>query len=141
MEPATLDALTIKAILQQHSVTWSTRVVAVLSAGLLFAAVLECVRRRKLLEEFTPIWITCAAAILALAVSFDLLIWLTELIGAWTPSSTVFFFGLAFLMAISLGYAIRLSKLSSQVKVLAQELALMKAAAEGELSGRSPDAR
>jgi hypothetical protein len=127
MDPATLDAAAIKAILQEHSITLSTRVVAIVAASLLFGVVLECVRRRKLLEEFTPIWITCALGILALAVSFDVLIWLTDLVGAWTPSSTVFFFGLAFLMAISLGYAIRLSALSSQVKVLAQELALMQA--------------
>jgi hypothetical protein len=127
MDPATLDAATIKAILQEHSITFSTRVVAITAAGLLFGVVLECVRRRKLLEEFTPIWITCALGILALAISFDVLIWLTDLVGAWTPSSTVFFFGLAFLMAISLGYAIRLSTLSTQVKVLAQEIALMQA--------------
>lgn len=127
MDPSALDAGAIKAILQQHSVTLSTRILAVISAAVLFGVVLECVRRRKLLEEFTPIWITCAFAILALAISFDVLIWITDLIGAWAPSSTVFFFGLAFLMAISLGYAIRLSALSSQVKVLAQEIALMKA--------------
>jgi len=127
MEPASLDAATIKAILQGQSITLSTRVVAIVAAGLLFGGVLECVRRRKLLEEFTPIWMTCALGILALAISFDVLIWLTDLVGAWTPSSTVFFFGLAFLMAISLGYAIRLSTLSSQVKILAQELALMQA--------------
>jgi hypothetical protein len=128
MDPATLDAATIKAILQEQSITLSTRVVALIAAGLLFGVVLECVRRRKLLEEFTPVWMTCALGILALSLSFDGLIWLTDLVGAWTPSSTVFFFGLAFLMAISLGYAIRLSTLSSQVKVLAQELALMQAA-------------
>lgn len=127
MEASALDVEALKAILQQASVTLSTRILAVISAAILFGVVLECVRRRKLLEEFTPIWITCAFAILALAVSFDVLIWITDLIGAWAPSSTVFFFGLAFLMAISLGYAIRLSALSSQVKILAQELALMKA--------------
>jgi hypothetical protein len=126
MYPTTLDAETIKSIFQAHSVAFSSRVVALVSAIVLFGAVLECVRRRKLLEEFTPIWVTCALAILALAISFDALIWITDLIGAWAPSSTVFFFGLAFLMAISLSYAIRLSTLSNQVKILAQELALMK---------------
>jgi len=138
MDPATLDAETIKSILQAHSVAISSRVVALVFAALLFAAVLECVRRRKLLEEFTPIWMTCAFAILVLAVSFDVLIWITDLIGAWAPSSTVFFFGLAFLMAISLGYAIRLSSLSNQVKILAQELALMRAAGgpRGDLDPR-----
>jgi hypothetical protein len=138
MDPATLDADTIKSILQAHSVALSSRVVALVSAALLFGAVLECVRRRKLLEEFTPIWMTCAFAILVLAMSFDVLIWITDLIGAWAPSSTVFFFGLAFLMAISLGYAIRLSALSNQVKILAQELALMRqaSASRGDLDPR-----
>jgi hypothetical protein len=137
MNPATLDAETIKSILQAHSVALSSRIVALVSAALLFGAVLECVRRRKLLEEFTPIWVTCAFAILALAISFDVLIWITDLIGAWAPSSTVFFFGLAFLMAISLSYAIRLSTLSNQVKILAQELALMRAAS-GPRTGSDP---
>ncbi len=128
MDPATLDAEMIKSAFQAHSVALSSRVLALISAALLFGAVLECVRRRKLLEEFTPIWMTCAFAILVLAISFDVLIWITDLIGAWTPSSTVFFFGLAFLMAISLSYAIRLSTLSKEVKTLAQELALMRGA-------------
>jgi hypothetical protein len=137
MDPATLDAETIKSIFQAHSVALSSRVVALVFAALLFGTVLECVRRRKLLEDFTPIWMTCAFAILALAVSFDLLIWITDLIGAWTPSSTVFFFGLAFLMAISLSYSIRLSTLSNQVKILAQELALMREAS-GSRSSSNP---
>jgi hypothetical protein len=134
MDPTTLDGEAIKSIFQQHSVAFSSRVVALVFAALLFGVVLECVRRRKLLEEFTPIWMTCAFAILGLAISFDVLIWITDLIGAWAPSSTVFFFGLAFLMAISLSYAIRLSTLSNQVKILAQELALIR-----EASGRRTD--
>ena len=137
MDPATLDSDMIRVALQEHSVAFSSRVLALVTAVLLFGAVLECVRRRKLLEALTPIWITCAFAILALAISFDVLIWITDLIGAWAPSSTVFFFGLAFLMAISLSYAVRLSTLSNQVKILAQELALMRAAS-GSRTGSDP---
>jgi hypothetical protein len=80
-------------------------------------------------EDLTPIWLTAAFGILALGISFDLLIWLTRLIGAWTPSSTVFFFGLVFLTVISLNYAVRLSSLSNNVKTLAQEIAILKAEA------------
>ena len=138
MDPATLDSTMIRAALQEHSVALSSRIVALVFAAILFGAILECVRRRKLLEGLTPIWITCAFAILGLAISFDALIWLTDLIGAWAPSSTVFFFGLVFLMAISLNYAVRLSTLSSQVKILAQELALMKIESP---AGSDPDPR
>ena len=130
MEPGAMDLATFEAMLEalvrQQAVTPTIRFVALASATAIFVAVLEAVRRRKLREELTPIWITCALAILALSLSFDLLLWLTQAIGAWTGSSTVFFFGLLFLMAISLHYAVRISTLSNQVKTLAQELALLK---------------
>ena len=132
MDPSTFDIGTLRQIFLQEEVATSTRVVALVGATLLFAAVLEAVRRRRLLEELTPIWMGCALAILVLALSFDLLVWITGLLGAWTPSSTVFFLGLAFLMAISLSYAIRLSTLSTRVKVLAQELAILRTEFESE---------
>ena len=132
MDPSAFDSETLRQIFLQEEVATSTRVVALVGATLLFAAVLEAVRRRRLLEELTPIWMGCALAILVLALSFDLLVWITGLLGAWTPSSTVFFLGLAFLMAISLSYAIRLSTLSTRVKVLSQELAILRTEFESE---------
>lgn len=127
MDPSTLDVSSLRQVFLQEQVALSTRIVALVGASLLFGAVLEAVRRRRLLEEFTPIWMGCALAILVLSISFDLLVWITDLLGAWTPSSTVFFLGLAFLMAISLGYAVRLSTLSNRVRILAQELAILRA--------------
>ena len=127
-----IDIEVLRAVFQQQSTTMIARVIALLAGTTLFAAVFEAVRRRKLREEFTPVWVTAAVAILLLSVSFDLLIWLTNLIGAWTPSSTVFFFGLVFLTAISLSYAIRLSTLANQVKVLGQELSILRARLEAE---------
>jgi len=135
MDPSSLDGGALRQIFLQESVADSTRVVALVGATLLFAAVLEAVRRRKLLEELTPIWMSCALAILVLAFSFDLLVWITDLLGAWTPSSTVFFLLLAFLMAISLSYAVRLSSLSNHVKILAQELAILRAEQAAPPSG------
>jgi hypothetical protein len=133
MNPASIDVEAVRVALQTQSVTFTVRVVAIIAAVTLFVAVFEAVRRRKIREDFTPVWLTCATAILLLALSFDVLIWFTDLIGAWTPSSTVFFFGLGFLFAITLGYAVRLSAMSSQIKTLAQEIAILKA--------RAPDDR
>lgn len=129
MSPTPIDVEAVRYALQTHSVTFTVRVVALVTAFVLFATVFEAVRRRKIREDFTPVWLTCATAILLLALSFDALIWFTNLIGAWTPSSTVFFFGLAFVVAVSLGYAVRLSTMSSQIKTLAQEIAILKASA------------
>ena len=133
-----LDPAVLRSILQADAVTLPVRIIAFVGSALLFVVVLETVRRRKLREEFTPIWVSWAVVILALGVSFDLLIWFTDLIGAWTPSSTVFFFGLAFLTAISLTYAVHMSAMLNQIKVLAQEIAILKAASPrptGETKG------
>ena len=127
MNAVGLDPEVLRSIMQGESVTVTVRVVALVTALGLFAAVFETVRRRILSEDLTPLWIICAAAIMVLAVSIDVLRWFTNLIGAWTPSSTVFFFGLAFLIAISLVYAVKLSTLSRRVATLAQEVALLNA--------------
>jgi len=109
----------------------ATRALAIFLSLLLVAVVLGLVRRRTLREEYTPIWLGVAAGIATLSVVNPLLQWLTRAIGAWTPSSALFFFGQIFLMAICLNYAVRLSRLTVQVKNLSQELAVLRAETEG----------
>jgi len=117
----------LRALLLADTDTTAVRVVALVVAMLLFFSVFEAVRRRRLSESLTPIWLTCALAVLVLAVNLNLLETMTRLIGAWTPSSTVFFFALLFLLAISLSYAVVLTRLGRQVARLAQEIAMLKA--------------
>jgi hypothetical protein len=105
----------------------AARVVAILVSVVIAAVVLQLVRRRALREEYTPIWLGVAAGLLLLSVRFDLLKALTRAIGAWTPSSTLFFLGEIFLLAICLNFAVRLSKASVQLKNLAQEVAILRA--------------
>jgi uncharacterized protein DUF2304 len=92
----------------------------------LVVAVLYLVRKRRLREEYTPIWIAVSASLLVLSFWLGLLRTLTRAIGAWTPSSTMFFLGELFLVAICLNYAVRLSRASLLIKNLAQEVALLR---------------
>lgn len=102
------------------------RVVAVLVSVLLAAVVLHLVRRRALREEYTPIWLAVSAGLLLVSLRFDLLQSLTRAIGAWAPSSTLFFLGELFLLAICLNFAVRLSRASVQLKNLGQEVAILR---------------
>lgn len=120
----------LRALLLAESDTTAVRVVALMVALMLFGAVFEAVRRRSLSESFTPIWLTCALAVLVLALNLRLLETMTRLIGAWTPSSTVFFFALLFLLAISLSYAVVLTRLGRQVTRLTQEIAMLRSRLE-----------
>lgn len=126
MSSSVCDVEVLRSIFETQSVSFSVRLLAALVSIGLFAAVFEATRRRWLREEFTPIWLTGAGVTLVVAVWFDLLIAVTRLLGAWTPSATVFFLGLVFLVGVCLHYAVRLSALSTQVKALAQELALLR---------------
>ena len=105
----------------------TARALALASSFSLVATVLWLVRRRSLREEYTPIWMGVAAALLVLSLRLDLLQALTRATGAWTSSSLVFFLGEVFLVAICLNYAVRLSRASLLQKNLAQEIALLRA--------------
>ncbi|HTO08954.1 MAG TPA: DUF2304 domain-containing protein, partial [Myxococcota bacterium] len=65
---------------------------------------------------------------------------LTRAIGAWTPSSTMFFLGELFLVAICLNYAVRLSRASLSIKNLAQEVALLRTEIEKLARGKAGSA-
>lgn len=127
MQQPSLDAEALRQFLMSQPEASATRVLAVVISVVIFFAVLRLVRRGRLREEYSPIWLAVAAGICLLSLWFEALRWLTGVIGAWTPSSTLFFFGEIFLLAICLHYAVRLSLLANQVKILAQEIALLRA--------------
>ena len=93
--------------------------------GLLFL-VIELVRRRKLREEYSWLWLLTACVILVLTLWFDLLKWITHTIGAVVPSSTIFMFAFLFLIFISLHFSVVISRLTDRNKELAQRYALLE---------------
>lgn len=110
------------------------RFLALACSLLLFSSVLFMIWRGKLKEEFTPIWMAVALALVVISFRLDWLYALTRMIGAWTPSSLIFFLGEVFLVAICLDYAVRLSQACTQIKNLAQEVALIRAQLEATRS-------
>lgn len=102
-----------------------------LVVSLLFVAyVIFLVRNRKLRETDSVVWILAGLAIFVLGIWVKPLIWVTDLIGAKFPVSTLFFSGLIFLTFISLWMTTRISGLSEQVKELAQQVALLSGEAK-----------
>jgi hypothetical protein len=100
-------------------------VALVVSVGLLLFIV-ELVRRRKLREEYSQLWFATAALVLVLVIWFDLLKWISHIIGAVSHVSTIFFLAFLFLVLISLNFSVVISKLTDRVKDLAQQQALLK---------------
>jgi hypothetical protein len=134
MDPA-IRLEELRALFLGAEASATARALAIAGAVALTAVVLHLVRRRALREEYTPIWLAVAAGLLAVSLSMDLLRLLTRLLGAWTPSSTIFFLGQVFLVAICLHFAVRLSQASLRLKNLGQEVALLRGRLE-ELARR-----
>lgn len=101
------------------------QIFALVASVALLVFIVEMVRRRRLREEYSWLWIVVGVAVFVLSVWFGLLQWLTHLIGAVVPVSTLFVFGILFLMVINIYFSIKISTLTTQVKNLAQRLAIM----------------
>jgi hypothetical protein len=142
MDTTQLDLETLRHLAITQPEPMSVRILSLTLCSAFLLAVLVLVRRGKLREEYTPIWTIVAVGTMIATIWFDVVRLLTRLVGAWTPSSTMFFFGLLFLLVVCLNYAVRLSGMSSQVKLLAQEVALLRArvAAAEEARSTAPDA-
>ena len=101
------------------------KVFAVLLSIGLMVLIFELVRRRKLREEYSWLWMLTGLVIFVLAVWYGLLLRVTHLIGAALPASTLFFFGVFFLILINLYFSVKISTLTDQVNKLVQNLAIL----------------
>lgn len=101
------------------------RVIAILICIFLVVYVFELVRRRYLSEEYSMGWLVTGSLMLILSISEDLLVWISNLVGATLFTSTLFFFGLAFLVIICLHFSIRISALTNQVRSLTQHMGIL----------------
>ena len=112
------------------------QVVALIISVALLVLIVELMRRRKLREEYSVLWVLTSITVFVLAVWYDLLVVLTRLIGAVLPTSTLFFFALILLVLVCLQFSVRITKLDDQVKKLAQALALKEAKGQKQKEDR-----
>lgn len=103
------------------------KIFAIIVSLAIFVVIIYLVKKGKLREEYSWLWLLTGAVILLLVIWYDLLLFLTHLIGAVTVTTTLFIFGIVFLMLITLHFAIKISSLSDQVKNLAQKVSLLEA--------------
>jgi hypothetical protein len=101
------------------------QVVAIIAAALLILVLLDLVRRRRLLERYALLWLFSAAILLALAIWRDLLADIADLVGVAYPPNALFLIAFGFVLVLLLHFSLAVSRMSDQIKVLAQRLALL----------------
>ncbi len=101
------------------------QVFALVTSIVAFLLIVELVRRRRIREEYSWLWLLTGVVMIVLVVWQRLLLAITWAIGAVSPVTTLLLFSLLFLLAIAIHYSVIISRLTTQVKNLAQELALL----------------
>lgn len=101
------------------------QIISILICIFLLAYVFELVRRRYLNEEYSVTWLVTGVMMLLLSISDELLQYISDLVGATLYTSTLFFFGLLFLVVICLHFSIRISALTNQVRTLTQDIGIL----------------
>jgi hypothetical protein len=99
--------------------------------GLVFAIgtllfILELVRRRRLREEYSLLWLMTALVLLVLSTSRPLLDMLANAIGIFYPPSALFAVALLFVLLILLHFSTVITRLTQENKETAQQIALLR---------------
>jgi hypothetical protein len=96
-----------------------------LSVSLLFV-IFQLIRKNKLLEQYSLLWIASAVLLFVMAVWKDLLLMISRWIGIYYPPSALFLLAVFCGMVIALHFSVVISKLRRQNNALAQEFALLR---------------
>lgn len=91
-----------------------------------FVLTIDLVRKKRLREEYSLLWLATSLAMIVLIIKYDWLIKLTNSIGAVLPTTTLFLGSILFLIIIAVQFSIKISKLTDQVKDLVQENAILR---------------
>jgi hypothetical protein len=119
-------------------ISWNLRIIGIVGSVGLLLFILEAVRRRQLKEEYTVLWVITGFVLLLLAAWPGLLRDVRNLIGASSEASTLYFFGLLFVVALVLHFSVRVSRLERRVVSMMQEIALLGASSRnGARNGAS----
>jgi hypothetical protein len=121
------------------------RYVALGVAAAVVVVVFELMRRRKLREEYSWVWVATAAFVAVLALEGNVLTAISAFVGSSSPVWTLFFGAMVFLLALALQFSVRLSRLTHRHRTLGQRVALLEAEIqrlrEQDAGERAPERR
>ena len=100
--------------------------IAILGTLILLGFIVELVRRRKLAEGYSLLWLLTGGVLLILAMWRELLHTFAEAVGVFYPPAALFLVGFIFFLLILLQFSVIISQLSQRNKRLAQQISLLQ---------------
>lgn len=120
-----------------------TEPVQILSIGVslgLLLLVLELVRRKKLTEEYSFVWIVCALALLGLSIGRGVLDSVALALGIYYAPAALILVLILFVFIASLSFSVVISRQRQQIERLMEDVAILDALVR-ELRERQRDER
>jgi hypothetical protein len=102
------------------------RVTVAISALVLIAYTVELIRRGKLREEYSLLWLGMGALMLVLTAVNNLVDTVARVLGVAYPPSALFMIALFGALLGFLHVSVVMSRQSEHIKILAQEIAILK---------------
>ncbi len=99
---------------------------SVAANGLVLIVVIDLIRRGRLKERYSLLWLLSGGVLLVLSSSRTLLESISHGLGIFYPPSFLFLVAFLFLLLITLHFSVVISGLHDKNKQLAQELALLR---------------
>ena len=103
------------------------QVVAVAISVALLIGVLELVRRKKLTEEYSLVWILCALALLGLSLARGMLDGIARGLGIFYPPAALLLVVILFVFVASVSFSVVISRQRQQIDRLIEDTALLEA--------------
>lgn len=104
----------------------STKIAAIVTCALLVGVVLELVRKKKVREEYSLLWLGVTLVFAVLVIFDSLTLRVIHHLGGTNISSLFFFGGVLFAILMLLHMTVCVSELKRKQSVLIQELALLR---------------
>ena len=104
----------------------SVTLFAALSSLVIFAVIIELIRRGRLRERYALLWLGTATVILVFGLWRDGLNELADLLGIAYPPNALFVLAMAFVLLLLLHYSTVISKLYDRTTTLTQRLAILE---------------
>jgi hypothetical protein len=102
------------------------KILAIVGSGTVLLLVVELIRRGRLKERYSLLWLFAGGVLLVLSSSRNILEYISNMVGIYYPPSFLFLLAFLFLLLITLHFSVTISGLSEKNKRLAQELALLR---------------
>jgi len=106
------------------------------SVFFLILAILVCtfvviqVRHQRMKERYAALWLIIGAIIIVLGAFPTLLNGVADFVGVALPVNLLFLLSILLLMGVSIHLTLELSRLSEKTRILAEEVAILKALQE-----------